>query len=465
MEHVKSLQKQINSRNYSACIPVLIIMAACALLAMEAELRLAIPMLVGVTATVTVTLAVVLYYGERDLLDWSPSVILTVALLLRLLFLFSPPQLSDDIYRYLWDGSNLLHGINPYAAAPSTVTPSSELAAIHSRINHPQYVTIYPPAAQLLFSLGAALGGSVTGLKILLALLDLGVCGLVIVLLKRLELPAWRAVLYAWNPLPVLEIAGSGHVDGAGLTMLMGAFCLLLVERKSAAANIPRRWPFLLSGVLLAFAGLVKLFPFVLAPVLLLLVPPERRMHFWAGFLGALAALLLLFMPHLINVTASLDLYARNWEFAGFAFSMLRTMTGSGMLARLLLFSSFVLIAVAIFFRLTGGIKRINRATAPAVKGRLALEACYAIAMALLLLTPTLQPWYALCLAVFLPFCAGPAGLLLCWAVFLTYQVQIPYFILGQWIENQSVTTAVFLAPVTAYVMGRLFSERRQSAR
>jgi hypothetical protein len=83
------------------------------------------------------------------------------------------------------------------------------------------------------------------------------------------------------------------------------------------------------------------------------------------------------------------------------------------------------------------------------------LEAGYAIAMALLLLTPTLQPWYALCLAAFLPFCAGPAGLVLCWAVLLTYRVQIPYFILGQWIENPQVTAAVFLAPVTAYLLNK----------
>jgi hypothetical protein len=82
--------------------------------------------------------------------------------------------------------------------------------------------------------------------------------------------------------------------------------------------------------------------------------------------------------------------------------------------------------------------------------------------MALLMLTPTLQPWYALTLAVFLPFCAGPAGMVLCWVVFLTYQVQIPYFILGQWLENPLVTAAVFMAPVMAYILSRLFSNTFQ---
>lgn len=460
MIQFQSTQKLSFFRNAPACVLAAVIVTAFAILSAEAELRLAIPLLTGITAIVTAALAAALYAGERNVVAWSPGFIMSVALLLRLLFLSASPQLSDDIYRYLWDGSSLLHGINPYTAAPSAITPPLELEAIHSRINHPQYFTIYPPAAQLVFAVGATLGGTITGLKIILVLFDLVLCGLLIAMLKRLELPVCHAALYAWNPLPVLEIAGSGHVDGAGLTMLMGAFYLLLKERKNAGTDIPRRMPFLLSGALLACAGLVKLFPFVLAPVLFLLIPTGRRTHFAAGFLGALAALLLPFLPQLINMTSSLDVYARNWEFAGFAFNTLRAVTGSGTTARLLLSSGFLLFAVIFIFRLAGSIKRM---ATQVDKERRALAACYAIAIALLMLTPTLQPWYALCLAVFLPFCAGPAGLVLCWAVFLTYQVQTTFFITGKWIENPYVTAAVFLAPSAAFAMGVLFRERRQS--
>ena len=259
-------------------LPLLLI-SSCAVLALQPELRLAVPLLVGVTALMVLLLAFALFWGDREKPLWSPAVILAVALLLRLFFLFAPPQLSDDIYRYLWDGGNLLRGTNPYAAAPATITPPPELKAVHGKINHPDYFTIYPPAAQLVFAGGAALGGTVGGLKALLALLDLGLCALLVLLLKRLGLPAWRAVLYAWNPLPVLEIAGSGHVDGAGLAMLIGSICLLVPDRQSAAGTAPRQWPYLLSGSLLACAGLVKLFPLVLAPVLFLLVPAGRRRY------------------------------------------------------------------------------------------------------------------------------------------------------------------------------------------
>jgi hypothetical protein len=280
----------------------------------------------------------------------------------------------------------------------------------------------------------------------------MGLCVLLMVVLGRLGMPLWRAVLYAWNPLPVLEIAGSGHVDGAGLTLLMGAVCLLVMERNTTPASPPRQWPFLLSGALLACACLVKLFPLVLAPVLFLLVPAQRRIHLVAGFTGATAALLAPFLSHLDNMIATLSTYARTWEFAGFAFTTIRGMTSSGAFARALLCGAFLAISAWIFLRLA---QRLNRERVPAAAGRLAMEACYGITMAMLLLTPTLQPWYALSLAVFLPFCAGPAGIVLCWVVFLTYRVQIPYFILGQWIEDPRVTAALFLAPLTAYLLSR----------
>jgi hypothetical protein len=432
-----------------------IIILAYILLALEAELREMIPLLVGVTATVTIVLACMLYYGECGRITWSPLIILSVALVLRLMFLFAPPQLSDDIYRYQWDGSNILRGINPYAAAPSQVKPPPSLSVIHSQINHPEYVTIYPPAAQMVFAAGAALKRDITGIKGFLVLLDMSLCALLILLLRRLELPVSLVVFYAWNPLPVLEIAGSGHVDGAGLTMLIGSFCLLAINRQSDSADSPKYWPFLLSGALIAGAGLVKLFPFVLTPVLFLLVPAGSRKYFVTGFLVALVALVLPFLPHLINIIDSLNTYARNWEFAGFAFNSLRSINGSGAYARLILLCCFLLVYIVIILHL---IKGIRHDESPITRARRALQSCYAVAMAFLLLTPTLQPWYALYLVVFLPFCPGPAGLVLGWAVFLAYQVQIPYFMLGRWIENPQVTAVIFWAPVTAYLLSKGFN-------
>ncbi len=428
------------------------------ILALQPELRLAVPLLVGVTALMASTLALILFRGERGALSWSSSVILLVALVLRLLFLFSPPQLSDDVYRYLWDGGNLLRGVNPYAAAPAKISPPRELKAVHARINHPEYVTIYPPAAQLIFAGGASLGSGVTGLKALLVFFDLGLCALLIAILGKLDLPVWRSVLYAWNPLPILEIAGSGHVDGAGLALLMAAIFSLLAGRNCSPERPPRTVPFLLSGALLACAGLVKVYPLFLAPLLFLAVPRSRRLPFLAAFLGMAALLLLPFLPHLANLAATLNVYARNWEFSGFAFNIVRGVTGSGTTARMLLAISLLALIAAVTLS-TG--KELRGEQSPEKAGRHLMEGCYITAMAFLLLTPTLHPWYALFLTAFLPFAAGPAGLVFCWAVLLTYRVQIGYFVLGEWNESACVTAVIALAPVAAFALSRLFKRQQ----
>lgn len=449
----RTMTMHTSGRAVKFAVP-LVLLGSLGVLGSQPELRTAIPLLIGVTAFMTTVLAFSRFYFENRTDVWTPAMILAVALGLRLLLVFNPPQLSDDINRYLWDGSNLLKGVNPYAAAPAAVVPAPELSVLHAQINHPQYVTIYPPAAQLLFAAGAVPGGTTTGLKLLLLLFDMGLCALLVMLLQRLKLPAWQAVLYAWNPLPVVEIAGSGHIDGAGLTLLLASLCLIMSYRQKRDRERLPTWPFLLSGALFATAVLVKLYPLLFAPLLLLLAPARRRRHLSAGFLTVLAALSLPFMPQLIKSGASLEAYARNWEFAGLAFTMLRSLSGSGTTARLILSAGCAVAVAAIVIRCS---IRMRAETTAAGQGGQALHACYAIALSLLLLTPTLQPWYALSLAVFLPFCAGPAGLILCWTAFLTYQVQIGYFIEGKWTENLWVTAAVCLAPLTAALLGKLF--------
>jgi hypothetical protein len=197
---------------------------------------------------------------------------------------------------------------------------------------------------------------------------------------------------------------------------------------------------------------LVKVYPLFLAPLLFLAVPRPRRLHFLAAFLGKTALLLLPFLPYLANLAATLGVYARNWEFSGFAFNLLHGVTGSGTTARAILAISLCSIIAVVTLR-TG--KKLRGEQSPVSAGRLVMEGCYIAAMTFLLLSPTLHPWYALFLAVFLPFAAGPAGLVFCWAVFLTYRVQIGYFILGEWHESAYVTALIALAPVAAFLLSR----------
>lgn len=436
------------------------------MLEMQPDLRLAVPGMVAGTAAITILLAAALFYGERKRISWSPATIIWVAVAARLLFLFRPPELSDDIYRYLWDGLNLLSGRNPYAAPPAGIQPVPEaLAGLQRLVNHPDLVTIYPPAAQVVFAAGALSGGGVIGVKALLVLLDLGSCLLILRLLAAFRLPAWRAALYAWHPLPVLEVGASGHIDAAGIFFVLATLCLLAgspgasrekgpaeVRHASPWGRLPREF---IAGATFAFALLVKFFPLVFLPGYVLAIRRKRLPFLTGTALGGLA-LTVPFLPDLRRAAGTLKTYAENWEFAGFAFRSLRHATGSGETARMVLAVLFTAAVACLYARLF----MAYRKTTPKGEGNLLPETVRvfsAVVFCFLLLTPTLHPWYTLYLAAFLPFAAGPAGLVLSWSVLLGYRVLIPYTILGRWTEDDVTPALITLAPLGAFFACAVF--------
>ncbi len=186
------------------------------------------------------------------------ALILATAILLRVGALAGPVFLSDDIYRYIWDGRVQAAGINPYRYIPNDVhlAPLRD-AAIFPNVNRNNYApTIYPPVAQMFFFLATRFGESVLVMKLaLVAIETIGVCALLRVL-RGVGMPRENILLYAWHPLPVWEIAGSGHVDA-----VMVAFVALALAATVAGR---RAW----SGAALAAATLVKFFPLVLVPAL-----------------------------------------------------------------------------------------------------------------------------------------------------------------------------------------------------
>jgi hypothetical protein len=430
-------------------------------LAAQTDLRSAVPSLVGITAFIILILAFISYVGEKIRLAWSPAVIIAVAFLIRLFFLFRPPELSDDIYRYLWDGLQTLNAHNPYGEAPFDIPGHAEIyTRLFAHINHPDMITIYPPAAQLSFATGAYFG-NILGIKALLFTIDISTCLLLIRLLSSLNVPSWRSVLYAWHPLPVIEIASSGHIDGVGILFLLLVILLLL---KGSSVNTPHTGQgptlssqkksvlALLAGVSFAFASLVKLFPFIFLPGLLVLAKKRQRIIFAVGFIFGSAALILPFLPEITNMFGSLNRYLQNWEFSGFLFRLLRELTSSGSIARLILSSLFLPITFLLYLNLWNKRFRVYLDD-NADDFMCAVKTFYLITMTFLLLTTTLYPWYVLTLVALFPFTAGAAGIVFSWAVFLSYRVLIAYTYSGQWTEDNITAALIFLAPVVAFLL------------
>ena len=106
--------------------------------------------------------------------EYMPVTVIVIAgIVFRLCLVFSIPALSDDIYRYVWDGRVQWAGINPYEFAPV----AEELAHVRDalifpKINHPELPTIYPPIAQIAFWVGYGISGGILGIKVLLVCAD-----------------------------------------------------------------------------------------------------------------------------------------------------------------------------------------------------------------------------------------------------------------------------------------------------
>ncbi|HZH90937.1 MAG TPA: glycosyltransferase 87 family protein, partial [Pyrinomonadaceae bacterium] len=174
----------------------------------------------------------------------------------RLSVLFAPPFLSDDIYRYVWDGRVQAAGVNPFRHVPAAdALRFLRDAEIYPNINRRDYApTIYPPLAQMIFFLTTRVSESIVWMKAVMVLFEAaGLCALV-ALLASFKLPRGRVLLAAWHPLAVWEIAGSGHLDALVICFI----ALALLARRREREN--------LTGALLAAAALVKLFPLLLLP-------------------------------------------------------------------------------------------------------------------------------------------------------------------------------------------------------
>ncbi len=221
--------------------------------------------------------------GGRSVL----ALILATAMLLRLGALAAPVYLSDDIYRYIWDGRVQAAGINPYRHIP-TDTHLAPLRdeAVFPNINRNNYApTIYPPVAQMLFLLATRFGETVPAMKLALVAVEAIGIGALFFVLRAAGAPRENILLYAWHPLPVWEIAGSGHLEAAVV-----AFVALAL---AAALGGRRAW----SGAALAAATLVKFFPLVLVPALWR--PAKSNLGDWRWAAGFAAVIVAGYLPYL----------------------------------------------------------------------------------------------------------------------------------------------------------------------
>ncbi len=196
-------------------------------------------------------------FAERAPQSHALWLIFGVAIGLRIMLLFTEPLLSSDIYRYVWDGKVQAAGINPYRYVPANdALAHLRDAVIYPNINRADYaVTIYPPVAQMFFFAVTRLSESVLAMKSAFLASEAVIVAMTVILLRRLGRPVTRIVAYAWHPLPIWEIANSGHIDALMVMFMMAGIWLSISGRNVGGA------------VSITLAALAKPFAIVTLPV------------------------------------------------------------------------------------------------------------------------------------------------------------------------------------------------------
>ena len=296
---------------------------------------------------------------------------LFLGLMFRVVLVSAAPIVSDDVYRYLWDGRVQQHGLNPYESVPDDPGLESLHTDLTRRI-HPTNAAlpaIYPPLAQRLFYGVTSIHESVEALAIATVVADV----LIIILLWRWLVVTgrnrWWVLAYAWHPLVVLEGAGGAHIDSFG-TLLLVAAALALSLRRS-----------LLASVTFAGAIAIKFVPIVLVPLL------WRRIRLVHAIVAAVV-LVLLYLPFMrdgILPVGSLGTYLSQWRFNAPFFRWLEPLLGV---------PSVVVASVCVGLLVAAVARRSMRRDDPRAWA-------WPIA-ATVVLMPAIYPWYLIWLTPFL---------------------------------------------------------------
>lgn len=325
----------------------------------------------------------------------SPLVALFVfALLFRIPLWFTTPTLSTDVWRYLWDGRLLNQGVNPYANRVDSPELDDLATSWRERIDHAWMATPYPPITEFTFaSIYRLAPDSPTAMQIAFTLFDLATAAVVVALLRRLGLPDERVLIYAWNPLIIVEFSHSAHVDSLMTLLGMLALFWLIAGRRTHSA------------VAMALATLTKFTPALTLPIFVRRWGLRRTLLYSAIVIGALvpflgAGLGLGGESDGTGIFGALRIYARQWKTNdGLFFWMVRWLehlTGNPVQVSKLL-GLVILGLAALFVLLRSDPGTANKAPQTVIGLTVLLLSVY------LLLTPAMFPWYLTWLIALLP--------------------------------------------------------------
>ncbi len=369
------------------------------------------PTTIGFYAVAFLAFLLALVWAETRPGQLSTRLIWGTAILARVILLFTTPTLSDDVYRYLWDGHVATNGVSPYALPIESAELDYLAVPVRELANNTWMASPYMPAAQWLFAgLNRLVGISPLSMQISMVVFELGAAFIVTKLLAAAAFPSQRILLWLWNPLIIVEVAHSAHIDAWMILLMMAGVWVTLFQSTIFGEDNDKAWRSFVSPILLALATLTKILPVLILPVIYwrwswrqrftygiltigLLVPAGLRAG-W-GLVGPLDG---------TGLFGALRIYNDRWKFnSGLFFWVTRRLNdGDGYTPSPA--DTQVKLAVAIIMMvvllIVWGLAYRNRSP------KTSLRLMAIPLMAYLILTHTVHPWYALILLIFLPFLA-----------------------------------------------------------
>ena len=346
--------------------------------------------------------------GHRGLL----TMMFGMAVVFRATLLFAtPPTLTGDVYRYVWDGYLVNAGVNPYAHIVDSQYLDLVDAPIRALVDHRWMASPYLPAAQAFFAVVYRLApDSPLAFQVAAVILDLLTGILVLDLLRRVGLPRASALIYLWNPLTIVEFAHGGHADALMNCLMMASLWALIAARSRLA-----------SVVSLVAATLTKGLPVLLLPVVVWRWGWRRTMLYGGLVIGiclpfALGAGWGLSGPlNGVGLFGAMRIYAAKWNFNGGLYHWLEVLLSGYQTpgavppevvgwqpiwaAKLIVAGILALALIAVWRQ------------ARSAGDDLALLRLAAIPLsAYLLLATTVHPWYVTVIIPVLPFLASKKG-------------------------------------------------------
>jgi len=251
-------------------------------------------------------------------------VLLLSGILFRFCLIFSIPALSDDFYRFVWDGRIQQLGINPFDFTPAQFINQHSDPLLHQifpYLNSPEYFSVYPKFCQTIFSIASGIGGdslyhTIIILKTAIFLSELGTIFLLKALLSARKNAQSLQLIYALNPLVIIELSGNIHFE---------AFMILFTLMAVWFINQQR---YLGSAAALTLAILTKLLPLIFIPLFIKKLDWQRTIKYCITCLMYAIILNLTLLNNtdrFLNFAESLRLYYGKFEFNGSIYLLFRS--------------------------------------------------------------------------------------------------------------------------------------------